>query len=67
MYPNLRAEMAREKITWSKLAEILHVRPATLTWKNQGKTSFTLDEAFEIKTALGTDLPLEELFKREDD
>ena len=66
MYPNLRAEMARRKITMSKLAEILGIRLATVSSKIAGNHQFTLDEAIEVKKALNTDISLEELFTREE-
>ena len=66
MYPNLRGEMARKNITLTKLAEELGIRLGTLSSKNAGKTPFTLDEAMAIKEALKTDIPLEELFEREE-
>ena len=66
MYPNLRAEMARHKITLTQLADVLGVRAATMSAKNNGQSPFSLDECFAIKKALNTDLSLEELFEKEE-
>lgn len=66
MFPNLRAEMARHKINMSQLASVLGITVGTMSQKCAGKTSFTLDEAFVIKTTLETDLCLEQLFEREE-
>lgn len=70
MYPNLNAEMARRKLTWTYLASRLGIRLGTMSQKQLGKVPFTLDEAIAIKAVLEEvhelDMPLEELFKRED-
>lgn len=66
MYPNLRAELAKRKMTFTHLAGIMGITVGTMSQKNNGKASFTLDEALAIKNALGTDLTIEELFQRED-
>ena len=64
MYPNLRAEMARNRVTGNELAEALNIRPATFSEKMNGKSEFTFAEAKFIKEYLGTTLTLEELFER---
>lgn len=66
MYPNLRAEMARFRMSMSQLAEILGITGSTMSLKCAGKTSFTLDEAMAVKKALHTDLCLEKLFEKEE-
>jgi len=65
MYPNLKAEMARNNITMTKLAEVLDRTTGTISGKLKGNYPFTLDEAKRIKAVLQTDLSLEELFKTE--
>ena len=66
MYNNLRAEMARNRVTGNDLAEVLKIRPATFSEKMTGKSGFTFAEAQMIKSYLGTSLTLEELFERAD-
>jgi len=65
MYPNLRAEMARNKITQGDLSEALGWASSTTSLKINGKTPITLDEAKIIKALVKTDLPIEELFEEE--
>ena len=64
MYPNIKAEMARRNITMKKLAEDLGMRLATLSDKMNGKYEFNLDEINRIKTAIGVDMSIDELFER---
>lgn len=63
MFPNLRAEMARRNITGYELADKIGVTNSTFSQKFNGKSLFDLDEAISIKKALGTDMPLEQLFE----
>ena len=63
MYPNLRAEMARKKITGQELAKKIGVTNGTFSQKFNGKFDFTLEEAQSIKKALGTDMTIEYLFE----
>lgn len=65
MYPNLRAEMARAKMTIAMLAKVIGVTEGTMSKKNSGKAPLTLDECSKIKTALHSDLTLEQLFEKE--
>lgn len=65
MYPNVRAEMARKNMTAVGLSEKTGIRYQTLTLKLNSKSDITIDEARRIKSALETDLPLEELFVEE--
>ena len=67
MFPNLRAEMARKRITNQEIAKkCLGVRLSTVSSKMHGKSDFTFREAIAIKKYLGVDTPLEELFYKED-
>lgn len=63
MYPNVRAEMARKKVTLAILGEELNLSTTTISLKLNGKYSISLDEAKKIKKVLETDLPLEILFE----
>lgn len=65
MYPNLRAELARKKITLTQVAEHLGMTLGTLSLKVNGKSELTFHEVCEIKRYLGVDIPLEELFASE--
>jgi transcriptional regulator with XRE-family HTH domain len=64
MFPNLNAEMARIGMTRKELAFALGRTTATMSQKLTGKTNLSLDEAFAIKKAIGTDIPLDELFAK---
>jgi len=63
MYPNLRAEMAREGIMITDLALHLNLRYATVRDKINGKFRFYYNEALEIKTAFFPKHSLEYLFE----
>ena len=65
IYPNLRAEMAKQKISQAELADELGKTHPTMSLKLNGKTPITLDEAMSIKKALKTRLSLDALFLRE--
>lgn len=62
MYKNLEAELARKGITKGDLAKALQIRPTTLSNKLSGKSIITLKEALTIKSVLGVEMSLEELF-----
>lgn len=66
MFRNLLAEMARRKVTAKDLAEKLGITDGTMSGKMNGKSSFSLKEANQIKNILGTDIPIEELFQNEE-
>ncbi len=64
-YPNLQAEMDRQKITRTALAEMIGVRRATvIDWLNGRSSEISLSTAIKIKEVLGVDMPLEELFAK---
>lgn len=63
MYPNVRAEMARNKITQEDIAKVLDRGIATVSLKLSGKYPITLSEAKKIKELLSCELSLEELFE----
>lgn len=65
MYANLRAEMARRKITGNDMASLLKMSQSTFSARFTGKHSFSLDEAKQIKQALETDMSIDELFEEE--
>ena len=68
MYPNLRAEIARNNFTLGDIVRELRKRgfkmtEPTLCNKLKRKTGFTFKEAKAIKDVLNTSVPLEELFE----
>ena len=66
MFPNLEAEMAREKITQAKLAEILGITTTTLSFKLNGKSTLSLKECVEIKKKAFPDKSLDYLFQTDE-
>lgn len=65
MFRNLEAEIKRQGLTKFKLANLLHMQPSTLSQKLNGKSDFTLKEAFEIQKILKAEtVSLEILFNR---
>lgn len=66
MYPNLRAELARKNMSIPQLAELTGIKTTTLYDKYNGRSAFSLDEAVLIRDALGLDMSIDELFRKED-
>ena len=64
MYLNVKAELARQNLSVVDLSNKTGIRYQTLVEKLNGKYPMTLDEAKNIKVALGVDLSMEELFAR---
>ena len=64
MYPNLEAELARNDISKTEIAEFLGVRQATVYDKLNGNSSIKLDEALAIKREFFSELNMEYLFKK---
>lgn len=67
MYPNCKAELARQDITLEKLAKVLGLAVTTVSLKLNGRYPLTLREAKAIKAYLRVDIPLEELFEEAND
>lgn len=65
MYPEVRAEMARKKISLDTIANGLGCTISTASLKLNGKAPITLKEAIKIKSIIKSDLPIEELFTSE--
>jgi plasmid maintenance system antidote protein VapI len=63
VFPNLKAEMARNNIKSMTLAEILGISYDSVINKINGKTDFTRSEIFKIRDTLFPDLSLDYLFK----
>ncbi len=65
MFRNLEAEIKRQGLTKSNLANLLHMQPSTLSQKLTGKSDFTLAEAFKIQKLLKAEtISLDILFKQ---
>ena len=62
MFPNLEAEMARNKVTQARLAELLGITPTTLSFKLNGRSTLSLKECVEIKRKAFPDKSLDYLF-----
>lgn len=63
VFPNLEAELKRNGITYSKLAELLNVPVPSISSRMHGKTKFTLDEILLIINTLGG-LDIKYLFEK---
>ena len=65
LFPNLRAELARKGMSIPQLADLTGIKTTTLYDKFNGRSAFTLDEAVLIRDALGLDMSIDELFRKE--
>lgn len=65
MYSNLRAEAVRRNLKLSDIAKEVGLTRTGMSQRMNGKIKFTFDEAKKIKSALGVDMTLEELFEEE--
>lgn len=63
MYPNIEAEIARARMTKTKLSKDMGITLGTLSLKLSGKSDLSFPEALKIKKILNVNIPLEELFK----
>lgn len=66
MYPNIKAELARKDMSIVELSTATGINLSTLYGKLKGDYKFTVDEAMNIKTAIGVDIPIEVLFKKKE-
>lgn len=64
---NLKGELAKRGISRAKLATNLGIHPNTLSNKLEGKSYFTIAEAFAIKDAFFPDTELRYLFAQSDE
>jgi lambda repressor-like predicted transcriptional regulator len=64
MYSNVKAELARKNESLIDLSKQTGIRYQSLVDKINGKYPITFEEAKKIKSALGLDIPLEELFEQ---
>lgn len=66
MFPNLNAEMAREKMSIKSLAEISNIQYDSLKNKMRGVTEFRRDEMYRIKKNAFPKLTIDYLFKTDE-
>ena len=62
MYPNITKEMDRVNMTAEELAQAIGADPVELIEALRGEKDFTFAQASKIKKALGSELPIEDLF-----
>ena len=67
MYPNLEAEMARNKITQLTIADCLGITPTTLSMKLNGKAKLLLHECMKIKTVFFPSCSIDYLFSADEE
>lgn len=63
MYPNLKAELARNKMTIKDLSEKLNIKYSTLKNKVSGITDFKCREMYLIKKDVFPDQTVDYLFE----
>lgn len=61
-YINLKGEIAKKGITQLEIAKLLKIHTNTVTNKINGESSFSIEEAFEIKKAFFPEMDLAYLF-----
>ncbi len=64
VYPHLQAELNKQMITRTDLAQMLGVSQTTLSDWMKGRSEPRLSSAIKVKEVLGVDMPLEELFAK---
>ena len=64
VYPHLQAELNKQMITRTDLAQMLGVSQTTLSDLMKGRSEPRLSTAIKVKEVLGVDMPLEELFAK---
>ena len=65
MYRNLEAEMKRSGISRADLGRIIHKSRGSVQSKINGKSPFTVDEVWAIKTKLFPNMTIDYLFDRD--
>lgn len=64
MYKNLVAQMAESGVTRRDIAKVLGKHENSIGLKVSGKSPFTIEEAFKIKSQLFPDADLKYLFEQ---
>ncbi len=65
MFINVKAEMARKNLTIVDLSNATGIKYQALADKIRGDSPMSVADAIKIKSALGVDMPFEELFYQE--
>jgi len=65
-YPNLRAEMARSRITINDLMKVIHKSRPGISNNLNGKGSFSVDESLAIRDAFFPQMQIDYLFSNEE-
>jgi transcriptional regulator with XRE-family HTH domain len=65
MFRNLEAELKRKGVTREQLAKKLNLSINTVSRKMNGESDFSFKEIVKIKAFLEVNIPLEELFAKE--
>ena len=65
MYPNLKAEMARKKIEIQAIMDVTGKSRAAVSNNLNGRGSFSIDEAINIKNSLFPTFTIDYLFSLE--
>ena len=64
IYPELEAQLAKRGYYKMELAKMLGIMPRTLTNKLSGISHFTVEEAILIQEKWFSDIPIDELFRK---
>ena len=66
IYPNVVAEMARNYVSVADVADEIDYSESSVYKMPRGRTRIPLETAVAIKKAIGSEMPLEELFRTEE-
>lgn len=64
LYPNVELELTRNNMLRKELGAKVGMKPTLISFKLNGKSEITFDEAISIKEALNSEMSLETLFKK---
>lgn len=64
-YLNLKAEMAKRDVTAESMAKFLGIHRNSVANKLKGFSSFSIDEAMELKNKFFSDCEIEDLFNKD--
>jgi hypothetical protein len=67
IYPELEAGLAGKGILKTEVCRLLKIMPRTLSNKFSGVSHFTVEEAIRIQEQWFNDIPIEKLFKKNEE